>query len=110
MRISSDIWVAALIRRVELAGAFATVVIKGDARAGEVLVKAIDRRTGRCQLFSGAQNADGERIWIKPTSAAMETEIDAYVARARKFDPDIWLVEIEDADGRRFLTETVAGD
>ena len=110
MRISSDIWVAALIRRVELAGAYATVVIRGDARAGEVLVKTIDRRTGRCELFSGAQDADGERVWIKPTSGSTESEIETYVERAHRFDPDIWVVEIEDADGRRFLTEAVAED
>ena len=46
MQLSSDIWVYALIRRVELAGSFATVVRKGDARGGAVLVKTFDRKTG----------------------------------------------------------------
>ena len=54
MQLSSDIWVYALIRRVELAGAFATVVRKGDARAGAVLVKTLDRKTGAARLYAEA--------------------------------------------------------
>ena len=51
MMLSTDIWVAALIRRVELAGSFAVVVRKGDARAGSVLVKVLNRGDGRAGLL-----------------------------------------------------------
>ena len=50
MEISTDVWVYALIRRVELAGAFATVARKGDARAGAVLVKTFDKHAGDLQF------------------------------------------------------------
>ena len=40
----------------------------------------------------------------------LEDEIDDYVDRAVRIDPDVWVVEIEDANGRRFLTEPVEGD
>ena len=107
MILSTDIWVSALIRRAELAGAFATVARKGDPRAGAVLVKTIDRRHGRVRLYSEAAGRDGERIWMRPAHAEDEQGLDAYVERALRVDPDLWVVEIDDAQGRHFLTEAV---
>jgi hypothetical protein len=109
MRLSSDIWVYALIRRVELAGSFATLVRKGDARGGAVLVKTLNRRTGQARLWAEATGAVGESLWMRPIASELEADLDAYIHRAARIDPDIWVVEIEDADGRRFLTEAVDG-
>lgn len=107
MELHSDIWVAALIRRASLGGAFATVARKGEARAGAVLIKLRDPRSGATALYAQALSAAGESVWMRPLEAAGEEEVDAYVARQTRFDPDLWVVEIEDADGIRFLTETV---
>ena len=109
MQLSSDVWVYALIRRAELAGAFATVVRKGDARAGAVLVKTVNRKTGEAHLYAEATGADGKSRWMQPSDSQTETDLDAYATRAARFDPDIWVVEIEDADGARLLTEAVEG-
>jgi hypothetical protein len=105
--LSTDIWVGALIRRAEQAGAFATVARKGDTRAGAVLVKAVDRRAGVCRLYAEAFGPTGDRIWMEPVGSTDEAALDAYVERLVRVDPDLWLVEIEDAEGRHFLTETV---
>jgi hypothetical protein len=110
MRLSSDIWVYALIRRAELGGAFATLARKGDARGGAVLVKTLDRRSGVAKLWAEAVGPEGDSVWMRPIASEAEADVDAYIARAARIDPDIWVVEIEDADGRRFLTEAVAGD
>ena len=107
MQLSSDVWVYALIRRAELAGAFAMILRKGDARAGAVLVKVANRRTGETQLYSEATRGDGERVWMQPVTSPAEADLDAYVERAARIDPDILVVEIEDGEGRHFLTETV---
>ena len=107
MLLSTDIWVSALIRRAELAGAFAVVARKGDPRAGAVLVKALDRRAGTARLYAEATKGDGERVWMQPVPSDAEAELDAYVERARRIDPDLWVVEIDDAQGRHFLTEAV---
>ena len=107
MILSTDVWVAALIRRAELGGAFAVVARKGDPRAGAVLVKTLDRRSGAARLYAEAAGADGERRWMRPARAEQESDVDAYVERALRIDPDLWVVEIEDQDGRRFLTEPV---
>lgn len=107
MLLSSDIWVSALIRRAEQAGAFGMVLQKGDPRAGAVLVKVVDRRAGIARLYAEAMRGDGERVWMQPRASTDETELDAYAERARRVDPDLWVVEIDDAQGRHFLTETV---
>jgi hypothetical protein len=105
--IHTDIWVAALVRRVELGGAFATVVRKGDARGGAVLVKGLDRRTGEATVFAQAFGGGGEQVWMRPVPAGDEAAIDAHIARAARVDPDLWVVEIEAADAAGFLTEPV---
>ncbi|WP_122464742.1 DUF1491 family protein [Brevundimonas lutea] len=103
MEISSDVWVAGLIRRAEIGGAFATVVKRGDARGGAVIVKAYDTSTRRARLYSEAFGMDGERRWIQPIESEFESELDAYVDRQRRYDPDLWVVEIEDREGRSFV-------
>jgi hypothetical protein len=105
--LSTDLWVAALIRRAEQGGAFVTVARKGDPRAGAVLVKLINRREGWARLYAEAVRGDGERVWMRPAGAQDEAGVDAYVERNRRIDPDIWVVEIDDTQGRHFLTEPV---
>jgi hypothetical protein len=107
MLLSSDIWVYALVRRAELAGAFATIVRKGDARAGAVLVKVLNRPEGTARLYAEATRLDGERVWMQPAPSDQEPDLDAYIERAARVDPDIWVVEIDDRQGRHFLTEPV---
>ena len=107
MLLSTDVWVSALIRRAELGGAFAVVARKGDPRAGAVLVKALNRADGTARLYAEATRGDGERIWMQPAASTAEPDLDRYVERARRIDPDLWVVEIEDREGRHFLTEPV---
>jgi hypothetical protein len=105
--LSTDLWAGALIRRAELAGAFAVVARKGDARAGTVLVKTLNRGSGEARLYAEAFRGEGERVWMQPQPGRTEAELDAYVERQKRIDPDLWLIEIEDAEGRHFLTEEV---
>ena len=107
MLISTDVWVAALVRRAELAGASAVIVRKGDARAGAVLVQAYDTLNRTARLYAETTGLDGDRLWIEPHPGALESELDAYAERQAGYDPDIWLVEIEDRQGRHFLVEKV---
>ncbi len=107
MLLSTDFWVGALIRRAELGGAYATVVRKGDLRAGAVLVKTVNRREGASLLYAEAFRGDGERVWMNPTASHEEPDLDRYIERAVRVDPDLWVVEIDDKEGRHFLTEPV---
>ncbi len=110
MLLSTDLWVSALIRRAELGGAFATVARKGDPRAGTVIVKAFDTTARRARLYSEAFGPDGERLWMQPVESEFESELDDYLQRQIRYDPDLWIVEIEDREGRHFITEKVAGE
>ena len=107
MLLSTDIWVGALIRRAEQGGAFAVVVRKGDARAGAVLVKVLNRADGTTRLFAEATHMDGDQVWMQPARSDQEPDLDRYIERAIRIDPDIWVVEIDDREGRHFLTEPV---
>ena len=110
MLLSSDLWVSALIRRAEIGGANATVVKKGDQRAGTVIVKAYNTALRQARLYTEAFGPEGERLWIQPVKSEIESDLDAFIERQRGFDPDLWVVEIEDKLGRHFITECVDGD
>ena len=105
-RLKTSIWVSALIRRAEIGGAAAYVARKGEPDAGAVLVK-VALLDGRARVWSSAYGGDGHRRWMKATGAeyVSEPDADAYIARARSRDSDLWVVEIEDRQGRDFLTE-----
>ncbi|MHA1537171.1 MAG: DUF1491 family protein [Alphaproteobacteria bacterium] len=107
-RLKAGIWVRAHIRRCEVAGAPAFVVAKGDESAGAVLIK-VNRLGGGCEVFTASTGLDGGRRWLNGTGAApvAEADADAYIARQRGYDPDLWVIEIEDREGRHFLDEPV---
>lgn len=107
MLLSTDIWVGALIRRAEIGGGFAMVIRKGDARAGAVLVKVLNRPQNTARLYAEATRLDGERVWMQPAPSDQEPDLDRYIERTVRVDPDIWVVEIDDREGRHFLVEPV---
>jgi hypothetical protein len=107
MQLDTDIWVYALLRRASQGGAFATVERRGDSRGGAVLVKILNQRTGDAKLLAEAAGLDGERLWMRPILSSREADIDAYIARAVRIDPDLWVVEVADSAGRHFLVEPV---
>ncbi len=103
--LKTSIWAPALIRRAEGHGAFATVIHRGDPDAGAVLilVRTLD---GLAVLYRSMRNMDGLRIW-HPKGPEAENELDVAIRKALVSDPDLWVIEIEDKQGRHFLTEKV---
>ena len=82
---------------------------RGDSRGGSVLVKQVNRRAGEVRLYAQATRRDGDTVWMQPVVGKDEAALDAYIERAAKIDPDIWVVEIDDPEGRHFLVEPVEG-
>lgn len=106
-RLKAAFWVKAHIRICEAQGAQAFVVRRGDETAGVVLLK-VNRLDGRAYLLEPATGLDGARIWTRITKSEIESDADAAIQRALKRDPDLWVLEVEDREGRHFLTEPVA--
>jgi hypothetical protein len=103
--IPSHLWVSALVRRAETAGAFATIVHRGDSDRGDVLVKVTSAR-GQARLYGPAFDPDGSGDF-ETLQPADEGGVDAIIAKRLKSDRDLWVIEIEDRQGRHFLTEKV---
>ena len=106
MLLPTDLWVSALIRRAEQAGAFAYVLKKGDARAGAVILKITHLRARETYILRQVTAGD-EVKWMKPIASHDPDAIETYIERERRFDSDLWVVEIEDTEGRHFLTESI---
>lgn len=100
MRITSDLWVAAAIRRVFGAGGYAAVERRGATEAGAIFVIA-RRRDGLCDLYGPAPQTDyeearpQERMFAPILPDAEPGAVEDKLARELRFDPDIWVVEIE---------------
>lgn len=106
-RLKSGILVRALIRRAQVQGAQAFVVCKGAEEAGAVFLK-INRLDGTCFVINQARRGEGDLVWLKPLGdSAAEDAAQAYFEKQRKFDPDLWIVEIEDREGRAFVDEPI---
>lgn len=103
-RLTADFWVSAYLARLRLADIPAYVVAKGDPTAGAVIVKCA-LLDGRARAFQRSYDLmTGERAWVMLAEGA-EAEVDAALARQRRNDPDLWVIEIEDRAGRTLLDE-----
>jgi hypothetical protein len=105
-RLKSAIYVQALIRRCEAGGAAAYLLRRGAEEAGAVFIK-LNRLDGTLVVLSPARRGE-ERVWTRPLGEkADEARCADYFAKQIRFDPDIWIVEIEDREGRTFVDEPV---
>ena len=106
-RLKAGFFVRALIRRAEVAGAQAYVVKKGSEEAGAVFLK-ISRLDGTCTVLNQVTMGEGERAWSRPLGdSCEEVKASTYFEKQQKFDPDLWIVEIEDRKGRAFVDEKI---
>ncbi len=110
-RVTSGLWVAAHVRRCNLEGAPAVVVRRGAEEAGAIFV-VVDRLDGTSDLYGPApqmvfdEARPSDRLFQKVAEGVDAAAIRDRVDSELKFDPDIWVVAVEDRGGRSFL-ETV---
>ena len=106
-RLRSDFFVSAHLRRCAVAGIDAVLRRRGAPEAGAIFLK-VDRLDGSADLYGPAPQSvlgdgPGERLFIALMRGAAPAEIEARLAREGRFDPDYWLMEIDDREGRHFL-------
>jgi len=114
MRLKSEIWVKAYLRRCSRHGAMGVVVRHGDDDAGAIYIKVL-RGDGQAALFgpapAGLEGADFDRRFAPLFKGAFvaEPEIQSRIDKEARIDGDLWLIEIEDRDGRHFLGDDLLG-
>ena len=115
MRLKSGIWVSAYLRRCNVEGVFAAVRRRGAEEAGTIFIK-INRLDGTGTLYGPAPQTafdeaqPSDRMFVAAVGRdppAPEADIEARLVREMRFDPDLWIVEIEDRAGRSFLDNIV---
>ncbi|MCP4382640.1 MAG: DUF1491 family protein [Hyphomicrobiales bacterium] len=115
MRVTSALWVAAYVRRCFSAGAVAVVVRKGAADAGAIFI-IVDRLDGTSDFYAPApqtlfdESRPSDRLFERVAEAAAGPGITERIERETRFDPDVWIVAVEDRDGRAFLELDWAAD
>lgn len=108
MRLKSEIWVHAFLRRSFVNGLYGAVLRKGAAEAGAIYV-VVNRLDGTVKVLGPPPGSSideaGERLWsevIPPVTSAADVAL--FIQRLVKFDPDIWVVEVEDRAGTAGLS------
>ncbi len=110
MRLRTDVWVSALIRRVHAEGDFAAVERKGAVEAGAIFLK-VERRDRSCRLYGPApqihfsDDSPGERLFsaIRPETICDPASAQLQLEKEMRFDSDLWIVSIESDEGESYF-------
>lgn len=113
MRVTTDLWVSALVRRVFSAGGYAAVMRRGASEAGAVFI-LVRGRDGLSGLYGPAAQTSyeaarpEERLFSVLQDAVDDAAVAARLERESRFDPDLWVVELEIGAGEaeRFFALT----
>ena len=105
-RLAAGMLVSALIRRAEEAGGSGMVLARGDATAGALLIQLAERGQPG-PLLERRLDPTGSYRW-SPTGPESDAERSDYIARRRRSDPDLWVIELDVAEGL-VLVEAIAG-
>ncbi len=97
-RIKAGMWVSMTLRMGNADGRYGAVIRKGDPDAGGVLI--VLRNDKEVSVLSQLRPGEGELAWMRATRPAPvdDATADAYIARQVKFDPDLWVIELEAPD------------
>ena len=112
-RLPSELLVKAMIRRAFNEGGSASVLARGEATGGAILIVALDRGRSPSFLERGI-GASGTPALIRsgPANAGAldDLEASAYWRRRRARDPDLWVIELDTAGAERLAAEILALD
>ena len=108
-RLATSVLVGGLLRKAEAQGGFGAVLAKGDPTAGAVIVILVERG-GEPLILERILQADGLYQWQQTGSQITESkgkppEVPDFVARRRRFDPDLWVIELDIPSAERFAAE-----
>lgn len=103
-RLTSDMWISAYLARLRLIAIPAFITTIGDATAGAVIVK-MNTLDGQAKAYHRSFDLiKDERSWVV-LAQGDDAEVDEALERQKSFDPDLWVIEVEDKAGRHLLDE-----
>ncbi|WP_265569564.1 DUF1491 family protein [Sphingomicrobium nitratireducens] len=107
-RLAAGVEARALLRRVGGEGGFGTILAKGDEERGSILLHLLEKGAHRGFLERRLE-LDGNYRWgcVGPDENAESAKIKDFAERRRVNDPDLWLIELDVADGERFVAEMI---
>ncbi len=105
-----------LIRRTAQAGGFAAIIHRGDDDSGAIALDCRERGAA-AGVLEFAHGPDAQWLWrpIDPPAVPAEASADpraaplvgdvqaAYLARRRRTDPDLWVIELDIAQPEQFV-------
>lgn len=103
-RLTAEIWVQAYLTRLRLADIPAFVVKRGDATAGAVIVKQNPLNGSAKAMQRSVDIFTGDRIWVELADGP-DDQVEEAIRKQQSFDPDLWVIEVEDREGRHLLDE-----
>lgn len=105
-RLASSVLVGGLIRKAEIDGGFGAVLAKGDPTAGSVIVILLERG-GNPQVLERILQPDGSYSWQASVGQVSDktSEVPELIARRMRFDPDLWVLELDIPAAERFAAE-----
>ena len=108
-RLPASVEAAALMRRAQSDGGFATLIKKGDPDRGALLL-LVRGRDGHVACLERVLSMEGGYNWQPsgPGDSAGEQELAEFLQKRRRFDDDLWIIELDIAQPERFIAETTA--
>jgi hypothetical protein len=108
-RLAARVEVSALIRRIEGQGGHGTVLARGDAEGGAILLMLMERGVPKT-LVERVLGPTGDYRWQRtgPQDSVIPDHFDNYIQRRRGFDSDLWVVELDIAGVERFADEMIS--
>jgi hypothetical protein len=104
-RLGASVEASSLMRRVTANGGFATILAKGDAERGALLL-IVTERGRQVALLERMLNAKGAYEWQRSGQESDASTSGEWLKKRRRNDPDLWLIELDVPDAERFIAET----
>jgi len=103
-RLPAHLEISGLIRAVDVAGGFATIIAKGERDAGTILVICCENGAN-ARLYERMPQLDGTREWTLAKAQDPQNPADfaEYCERRKQQDRDLWIVELDIAHAERFI-------
>jgi hypothetical protein len=108
-RLPAHLEASGFLRRAEADGGFGTILRRGDADRG-ALILHLTRRGHHVAFLERAPRADGNYGWQEagPGPGVDPASLADWSQKRIRFDEDLWLIELDIPDPERFIAETTA--